>query len=678
MNKITSILLLTFITISIFGQIRIIDPQNIWSGIDGSIQDVSFTVNPVGTYAEISIYYTTKMSANTPFVEGRQLEFIHNFDLPEDIVFNDSWLWINDYISKGEIYDYSEGIAIYEDIVDRQQDPSILSKISPTQYHFRIYPMFVDSNRTIKLSYLQPLKIVDGKSTVILPMGLIEDSKETPEDLELTLISDDDWSSTLTESIDWQIVSTNNEETTYKYVGTDIGKPTVTLYSKKNEEPYLFDIHEEADEKYFQLHFDPEFEIESESQNVMILYDFNFDNSYLNNKIFPADFNKLINSNDKVIMSYLDFVPEVTSTSWSEVNNNDVLDLLNNGHQSSGSNDIATLLPFTLDVLESMGEDARLLIFSTSRGFDHSSDYTNFKNQILNYIQNMSIGLTVDVLDMSWQKEYNGSNDRGLVSLYDNMAQNHEGRSLILTHQVSYPDALSYMTKSTGATTDLYNIIISGEEGFTYDVFNSADRNGYMSLDSPLSVYGKIIGNGPYTISIDAVHEGNLISQDVVLTPNLESPGEYTSSIWASNYLLHNENNYGLQQEVVDLSIEERLLCRQTVFLCLEQDTLSISSNGGDGSTTSTSSNIETIAVSVSPNPFTNSIKINLPPSNTGSQEYQIVILNSIGEIIADLSDQNIEDTVTWTPNNLKSGIYYVRILNKNTTVTKKIIYITQ
>lgn len=53
----------------------------------------------------------------------------------------DSWLWIGDEISKAMILDKWTASSIYENIVKRRKDPSILTKMSDLQYELRIFPM---------------------------------------------------------------------------------------------------------------------------------------------------------------------------------------------------------------------------------------------------------------------------------------------------------------------------------------------------------------------------------------------------------------------------------------------------------------------------------------------------------------------------------------------------------
>jgi hypothetical protein len=186
MKKLYISILFSFISLSIFSQMRIIDPQNQWWQSNASIENVQIEMKPAGIFCETSITFDVK-SSESDFDSETPLEYIYDFNMPDDIAFNDSWLWIEDYISEGLIYEQSEGTAIYESIVDRQQDPSILTKIDKDSYNYRIYPLFDDSTRRVKLSYIVPFKSKNLSLESILPLSFLRDSYEKPQYVTLSI-----------------------------------------------------------------------------------------------------------------------------------------------------------------------------------------------------------------------------------------------------------------------------------------------------------------------------------------------------------------------------------------------------------------------------------------------------------------------------------------------------------
>ncbi|MFC2136793.1 T9SS type A sorting domain-containing protein [Bacteroidota bacterium] len=76
------------------------------------------------------------------------------------------------------------------------------------------------------------------------------------------------------------------------------------------------------------------------------------------------------------------------------------------------------------------------------------------------------------------------------------------------------------------------------------------------------------------------------------------------------------------------------------------------------------------------PNPFKSTV--NIKYDLTSTQNIKIEIFNNLGqqiEILVNEMKSTGNYTISWTPNNLPSGIYYYRILTNGNAITKKVIY---
>jgi hypothetical protein len=114
-------------------------------------------VKPQGIYAEVGLYLHLS-ARDWGYGQDDQLEIELDFTLPEDAIVIDSWLWVEGKIIRGELMDKWTAAEIYEDIVDRRRDPSILYKHYDNQYELRIYPLIADSYRKVKITYLVPMQ----------------------------------------------------------------------------------------------------------------------------------------------------------------------------------------------------------------------------------------------------------------------------------------------------------------------------------------------------------------------------------------------------------------------------------------------------------------------------------------------------------------------------------------
>ena len=152
--------------------LNILDPRWGWWGLySGEISEATLVVEPQGIYMKYDLYLTIS-AENIPVNPNDSLEVEFFFNLPKEAIVCDSWLWIEDYISYGIMMDVDSATKVYEDIVDRRTDPSILYKRSATEYELRIFPITASEPRKVKISYLLPMDWT--LSRVLAPLPIID------------------------------------------------------------------------------------------------------------------------------------------------------------------------------------------------------------------------------------------------------------------------------------------------------------------------------------------------------------------------------------------------------------------------------------------------------------------------------------------------------------------------
>ncbi len=150
------------------------------------------SVRPVGLYLEYGLYLTFS-ARGTTYKPSDSLEVVLRFELPEGAIVHDSWLWINDNISRAIVLDRWTASSIYEDIVRRNQDPSILFKNSPTDYELRVFPMRGDEQREVKITYLMPMSWTREEVEAQLPTPIIRSSRFLPAQFNILVWPSADW-----------------------------------------------------------------------------------------------------------------------------------------------------------------------------------------------------------------------------------------------------------------------------------------------------------------------------------------------------------------------------------------------------------------------------------------------------------------------------------------------------
>lgn len=143
------------------GETYVLDPLSPWNKESANIDSAFITVTPYVTYAQVDIIlnYSAKGSSFSAQNNDLALEVVTDFDIPEKTIVVDSWLWIEDYVSKGYLIDLYTATNVYESYVVRAQDPSLLryTQGNVNKLSLNIYPLPAASYRKVKLTFLVPI-----------------------------------------------------------------------------------------------------------------------------------------------------------------------------------------------------------------------------------------------------------------------------------------------------------------------------------------------------------------------------------------------------------------------------------------------------------------------------------------------------------------------------------------
>jgi Ca-activated chloride channel family protein len=159
-----------------YNSLTIQDPRQTWRLGQGTIEHAVVSLRPQGVYTEVGLYLTFS-ARGLNFTSQDSVEVQLYFDLPEEAIVHDLWLWVDDQIMRALLMDRWSASGIYEGIVKRRRDPAILFKNSETQYELRIFPMVGSGERKIKLTYLVPAQWSATAVTSLLPAHIFRLSK---------------------------------------------------------------------------------------------------------------------------------------------------------------------------------------------------------------------------------------------------------------------------------------------------------------------------------------------------------------------------------------------------------------------------------------------------------------------------------------------------------------------
>ena len=242
----------------------VMNPQFTWEESIGVINEATISVRPAGMYTEIGLFLTLSTQEQV-FSPESQLEIVYDFALPKNSIVNDSWLWVEDSIVRADIRDRWSAYFIYEGIVQRRQDPSILYKLyehdSHPVYELREYPLFQEDVRKVKISYLVPTSFTLSGQQIPLPMEMLTASGITPDQIRLLVWPDEDWKNPTIPENDNIVFENKETEDGTPYLETEIseyhGQNLSLHFPSVLEEGIYLKSYESPVDNYYQLVYLP-------------------------------------------------------------------------------------------------------------------------------------------------------------------------------------------------------------------------------------------------------------------------------------------------------------------------------------------------------------------------------------------------------------------------------------
>jgi len=644
--------------------------RGFWTKKAAQIENVDFEIRPAGVFAEVAISFDLMPSdAWTDNSEGVQLEFTWDFNLDKKAVFNDSWLYIDNYISYGEIYEKGEGTGIYEGIVSRRSDPSILTKYSGKSYDLKVYPVFPESHRRVRLSYLVPFDFQDKSPSVDIDIAsILDQSAVPPENITLSIYDDSNWfHQPLSEQELEPIVSSSST----KYKIEDIAQLRTIDISYSHDDPSAeayFGLYEEDGEQYYQMVYFPEFESTREPTYNLIVLDFDEDYSNRGIEYYIAELESQLDQledTDFFNIIYSDFAVKLSYDTWTPATDlnisNAIQELFAENIDRSGR--LSSLLPQALTFLEENNQDAIISQFTSDMTVDFDLRISNFAT--------------------GWLPSDRINNVRyyGNTFLYESLVLDYGGIQY-QAKNYDFHDAINEMFDSVQETfLGEFDFDIESEDGFAYSTYSSFDNETGLKLNRPIFSTGKFIGEFPIDIDLKLVENSEIGRHSLTLQEsNLNLKGAATD-VWHSQFILENEFDYELRPDVIRVSEEQRLLSFQTVFLCLENEP--DPTGNEDPNNTATEDESESgVTISAYPNPFAEKLTIDIKNvEKVRRDQVRVDVIDMKGSLITSLTNKvrvtGDGFSILWDDlTDLESGMYTIRITLADEVITKRVIHV--
>ena len=474
----------------------IIDPQNPWYWQPCTIEEATYVLQPKGFYTQVDMYLTFS-GRDAGFGPSDQVEVVLDFQLPEKAMVIDSWLWIEDVIIKAKILDRWTASGIYEEIVGRRRDPSILFKNSATQYQLRIYPMAGNGSRKVKMSFLIPSEWTNSEVLTFIPTDILQTSSRPVNGISVRNFPDQKWTNLFIKELgdtkfqaqsDSLLGSFQEIITSSSALGTSM---TLSTPAPFEEGIYVSKLGSSKGENYYQMAISPAtvFDLpKSQSRKVMLLFDNAAGNSTLsqnellrnakiqltNNLLSTDSFNIIISSltNQPLSEDWLPASPQVIDSVFNDLGNEPIATYSN----------IPSLLGAGIQFITQQGASGTLLLFANSDNEGNAEIANQLINDLLALMTNGTIPISIyDYQDLNL-RNYRINNRRywGNEYFYENLTRLTTGNLVRrYNNPLSHPENIASVMESISSytgTLDLYTTLV---QGFCYNRFNISGNSEF-------------------------------------------------------------------------------------------------------------------------------------------------------------------------------------------------------
>ena len=685
-------------------QMRIQDPKNTWRIYSADIKEALISIKPHGLFIEYGIYLSYSAPDDFGLTPKDTFEVQHYFQLPEKAIVNDSWLWVNDNIMQAKVLDRWSAFNIYEGIVNRRRDPSILYKNTETNYEFRIFPLAGGKNiRKVKISFLVPADWKDGRLSSDLPLSMFNGAGKVP-DLKLIAYENSEWNSpslsispgfqqeadSLLGPIKTAVIKSSDLKSqsaiSIVYHGAQKGGIYFSHYADKNK----------TDEGIYQLAVNPKALLPANSKKprkILILIDHDESSSLATSEELLRGIKMNLLSNLEPGDSFNIFYNKLTikkiSQDWLPADSASInysLSQITPGSTSSLKAGLSASYEFL-----NRHPGGSLLVFSADQSLSNQAVGQKFKDELVREYKYLAPTFVVDYANFSttltW---YNGTYYYGNELFYLILTTNTLGNQI---HILKYPENLSLQK----AITEMLYSIDNNQFGdksieLTLKPLNGAcfDRIEYNSSaenpSKPILQCGRYKGSLPIQLETTVVANGEIHFNSLILpvyTANVSN--EKFIQILAGLKINDQEARGTLSNtqitNLISFSKQNRVLSRYTAFLALEPGmqeicTSCINETKTGGTVSIDGTRKDSLEVTVFPNPFTTSVTFEIEASGL-SNDIELSIYNAQGQAIVHFENPPISDNkirLNWDGGQFPAGFYYFNVQTGTKQLVRKVI----
>lgn len=678
------------------------------------LEEVTIIAEPQGVFTEIGFYATISQGPDAWSWEG-DYEIIWQFDLPGHTIVHDSWLWIEQDIIKADVVDYWTALSTYEEIVDRNEDPSFFYQLPDNRFEIRIYPLMEGETRRIKMSFLVPT-IWDTESiTSSLLQNILQSTDYSPQVIGIGMPVNELWEfpeirmeNVLIPMSDTVTGGAGDLMHFLEIPGTEfVSANNVELLVKAplSDSDAFLSTYEDGGENYYQLAYVPDWESAAQGQpkRSLILMDFD---EYKTTMTIPV----LTYYMQSVLVEHFtdsDAVNIAVATSdglkllsdnWWTYDADLFADSLEGLLNVQNVNDLEMLLKQGFEWVQNQPDLNRIYLLASNDEFV----YPPVAEDVFSNLENlMPIDIPFKIFD--YQDEnvsvvyYNNEEYHGNDYFYDLLASSFSDSETVVYIESNqpYPDLLTVLFPVLVFPSGIVDFVTTLENGITYQRYSlnspvlNPENKGVMLQT------GKYLGDFPMHIDANLItNDGQYWHTSSAIEPNDVLTGDtLMKEMWYGPHLKELEAQADNDEDrlyIIDQSINERVLTSLTAFLALEPD------QGGDPCIDCLFNNGEIIIVSVNenfkaseaqlivtPNPMSDHAKVLFLYTETLiPEDWKATVFDISGRPVKSLNLAHVSNNALewqWSIDpEIKAGVYFCKVQSSYGELIAKMIVLPE
>jgi hypothetical protein len=687
--------------------------QSTW-GPQGTIEKAVLSIHPKGSYVEQGLYLTFSDRGNY-FSPGDSLEIQFDFELPKEAYVTDLWLWVEDSLMRALIMDRWTATNIYEGIVKRRRDPSLLTINDYGNYlqcKLRIFPLMPGTTRRIKMTFLTPAVWTKSSVQCTLPIQLLKSSLNQVTQSYIIFWPESIWHNPKFPHDPNIKFTADLDELQNPFFRAQI-KDVNSLssleikYDNVMNNGIFLNTYSSGEDHFYQLAILPQqlITLQPKLRKSLFLMDFLPNNA-------PANINASILLNNLqalLIEEYADrdsfniifskFQNKILSNNWIPADDQTVSAIFStlNSTDFSGYSNLPSLFADGISFMQKHQSQGEMVLVSNSTNFGSKEQANSLIKDILNA---MNQRFAIYVIDLNVSNyPYYWIDDRyyyGNEYFNINISRFTKGEYFSLRQQ-SLSQMLYNVVSALGGFFSSFDVYTTVNNGYTYSRFDLFQNLGRTYFNQPIFQLGRFIGQFPFHIQISGEYEGETIFyQKDVSQADVVLGDSCIKSIWIGKRIDQLKTQTRINSvisEMIDLSLQNRVLTDYTALLALEpSDTVHASKDLYDESVLVSVEDIEQDSIKTDfklnafPNPFNTTTNLEFRiPADIKSSVIKLMIYNITGQIVKTFDIPVTPDkrkySVLWDGlneqgNQISSGIYIATLKVDKIAKSIRLLYL--